>query len=176
VSGLSGSTGWSPAHISRGARGDRARRRGYDTVGSVTAVPTSPYRTYRQPESFWMLNLVAAVLAATAVLTFDTGVRFLCAVMVVTALWGAWWIRLTATPSGLTVVFIRSRHIPWSDVRRLSLDARRWRWTGCVLTVITSEGESVRIWAVSARPGGSEKFCKESLRLLQAARQQHRSR
>ena len=119
---------------------------------------------------------MGAVLFATiAVITVDSGLRLRCGALTVMALWGAWWVRLTVTPSGLTVVFIRSRRVPWSDVKRLSVDPRRWRWAGSVLTVLTREGESVRVWAVSSGPRDSVQFCKETLRSLEVARRQHRS-
>ena len=141
----------------------------------MTEAAASPQRTYRKPETFWGLNALIVMLTAVAILMTGTGLRILCATLVVLAVWGAWWIRLTATPSGLTVTFIRSRHILWSDVRRMSLDPRRWRWTGFVVTVLTREGESVRVWALSTGPGESLQFCKDALRSLEAARQQHKS-
>jgi hypothetical protein len=141
----------------------------------VTEAAPSPYRTYREPGTFWGLNALAVMLTATAVFTSDTGLRLLCAALVVMAVWGAWWIRLAVTPSGLTVAFIRSRHILWSDVRRLSLDPRRWRWAGSVLTVLTREGESIRVWAVSTGPGEALQSCRQTLSSLEAARRQHKS-
>ena len=143
-------------------------------TATVACVPSSPYRTYRQP-SRWVLTGLALLAAGTGLSSVDTATRVACLAMVLLGLWGAWWTRLTVTETGMTVVNLRQLSIPWAAVRHVSLDARRLPWAGPVLTITTQDGRLVRAWAVSVTRATNAQFCRDTLRTVQAAKRQHPS-
>lgn len=142
-------------------------------TATVAGVP-SPYRTYRQP-SRWVLTALALVAAGGAFLSNDPAIRLVGLAILLMAVWGAWWTRLTVTETGLTVVNLRQQSIPWAAVRHLSLDARRLPWAGPALTITTHDKRLIHAWAVSVTRATSEQFCRETLEAVQTAKRQHPS-
>jgi pimeloyl-ACP methyl ester carboxylesterase len=138
----------------------------------VRAATDPPRRTYRQPITCWGGSLGAVFFAALAVREPDIGVRSIDAVGAAILLWIAWWPRLVVSATGLTVVYVRWRHIPWRDIQSLSLTTSPWSWDGPVLTVRTQKGDVVRVWAVAFTRIGGAQYCQRTLQAVRSAQRQ----